>query len=167
MAGPLSFEFQLVVYHRDGTIRRAAPVVIPVRSVEDYLLGSRTIDGATIDRFSLLLFPFNDATLDAVNMECIDRYIVPSIREALQAGRANVQVAGYANRSERTGNVLSKRRAQHVVERIKSQTEFGPQTKLDIEGRGNEDLLYVDTVSEARCYNRTVAIEVIFWNNDD
>ena len=131
------------------TVSAAKPLdikQITVQSKKDRIEGDWRID-----RYSLVLFNYDDA-----NISYVDRQILSEIKkQIIKDSRAVVTVSGYA---DRTGNAeynknLAKRRCDEVC-------KFLDIKNAVIDPVGSDDLFFNNNLPEGRALSRTVKIEV-------
>ncbi len=133
----------------EGRLTMAAAEEVPMEWVTLETKAMQRLADRTIDRYSLLLFNFDDAALGEAS-----RPIVDLIRQRITPASTLV-ITGY---TDRTGEAdynrrLSAQRAAHTAEALGIS---GAQP----EGRGNDILLFTNDIPEGRFYCRTVTITV-------
>jgi outer membrane protein OmpA-like peptidoglycan-associated protein len=106
-----------------------------------------------IDRFNLILFEFNKATLGTENMRIVDL-----VRQAIQPN-SQVTIYGYA---DRTGDPeLNHRLAQERCDAVQSALGKLPEgVNVQLKPIGSDTLLYDNQIPEGRNFCRTVVIVV-------
>jgi len=112
-----------------------------------------------LERFSLILFGFDEATVGKKNLRILNQ-----IAKLLDVNKVErVSVIGYTDES---GDIehnddLSKRRAEEAFKELGKLTRLRlDQSRLLIEGRGSRDQLYDNALPEGRFFSRTVNITV-------
>lgn len=114
---------------------------------------SEGLQDVEIDKYSLVLFEFDNASLDDRNSR-----VLQIIKSRLKP-TSTIIVRGYA---DRTGSAdynrqLASGRSTEVAERLKN---FFPADRIRVEAIGSDELLYDNTLPEGRSYSRTVQIIV-------
>ncbi|NQW29507.1 MAG: OmpA family protein [Ignavibacteria bacterium] len=137
-------------------VRDSASQLIPSATktipVTEITLASKLKSGGpdkTVDRYSMILFPFDKSDLTVDNME-----ITQNIKNNIQPG-ARVSIIGYTDRSggEEYNQKLSEQRAKSVARSL-SQSESAAT------GVGERLPLYDNNSPEGRFYSRTVEVFV-------
>ncbi|MFC2131504.1 OmpA family protein [Bacteroidota bacterium] len=107
------------------------------------------IDDKIIDRYSLILFDFDNSDVKGMNKE-----IAHFIKNNLKAN-STIKILGYTDRTGATeyNKQLSLKRAEEAATTLDIKTEL-------TEGYGEEILLYDNNLPEGRFYCRTVKIIV-------
>jgi outer membrane protein OmpA-like peptidoglycan-associated protein len=150
---------QLVVRSKSGVEYRSKEVEIPVTIVmQKYKIVERVIHGKRIDRYSLLLFPFNRSQYDTASDYTLRRFICDAIPDS-----SRIAVTGYAEKLESDDLKLSIVRAEGVVKRMRKFLKNRTTYTIDGTGVGDTAPLYgyygADSPEE-RCLNRTVQVIV-------
>lgn len=146
-----SKQLKYVIAVRDSAnqLIPSATKTIPVNEVT--LADKKNSGGAdkTVDRYSMILFPFDKSDLTPANAE-----IAQQIKQNIQPG-ARVSIIGYTDRSgsEDYNQRLSEQRAKSVA------TSLG-QPDSAASGVGERLPLYDNNSPEGRFYSRTVEVVV-------
>ncbi len=142
--------YRLVVLDRDNKMWSSPVQSLPVEqyTVERKIL--EQIEDKEIDKFSLILYDYNQWKLTPAHLKIIDfakRRIYPN---------SEVIIRGYTDRtgSKQYNLDLSGKRAVAVAKAL------GVDTK-NAKGLGNTQLLYDNDLPEGRFYCRTVTIDII------
>ena len=150
---------ELVVERRDGAIIRSNEVSVPVWIIRPRRIAneepSHMIDRRT-DRFSLILFSFDNRELGPLNRRILEEEIFPSIKAGAQ-----ITVVGYTDNigSEEHNQRLSERRATGAARVTRANKSLGWRAITD-NGVGETMPLYTNELPEGRFYNRTVQLRV-------
>ncbi|NQW29505.1 MAG: OmpA family protein [Ignavibacteria bacterium] len=110
---------------------------------------SERIADVEIERYSLILFGFNDVTIDGENERLLE-YVKSRVRS-----KSVVKIIGMTDQlgSDEYNRSLSKRRALEVA-RILGLSE------AKVEALGEDSPRFTNELPEGRAYNRTVMIEI-------
>lgn len=142
-------KYLLVVRDSTGLVIPSTTQSIPVSQV--LLQDKRSTGGTdkTIDRYSLILFGFDQSDLNAANAS-----LVSDVKRKLQPN-STVRVVGYTDRmgSDDYNQKLSEQRARAVSRAI-------GVPELNAYGMGERFQLYDNATPEARFYSRTVEVFV-------
>jgi outer membrane protein OmpA-like peptidoglycan-associated protein len=141
--------YQLIVHDNAGQLYESPIKTLPVEVVTLQKKRHELFADKLIDRFSLILFTFDETKLTYFNtkvLEIIQSYIKPE---------SEVKVYGYTDRmGEPDYNLkLSQQRAQGVANKLKSD-------KKTVTGIGANDFLYDNNLPEGRYYCRRVDVIV-------
>ena len=130
---------------------RTVADTLGVDYVTAQLMKASTEGGKLIERYSLIVFDFNSAELNASNQRVMDR-----VRSRIQP-ESKVRILGFADRQgnpEYNRNLARKRC-------LEAQRALGlPDSRVTIEPVGSDRLLYDNDLAEGRSYSRTVQIEI-------
>lgn len=145
-----SIEYLLTVNDKNGFSWQSGWWALPVEKVTVEKKAQELIADKRIDRFSLILFDFNQATLGAENQK-IAEIARKSIKE-----NSVVTIKGFTDRvgEDRYNMELSLKRAKAVAEIL----GLDPGVAV---GLGKTQLLFDNNLPEGRFYCRTVTIEVV------
>jgi outer membrane protein OmpA-like peptidoglycan-associated protein len=108
----------------------------------------------TIERYALILFPYDSATPGPINERILREYVYEGIRST-----SKVTVVGHADSlgDDMRNRILSVARAENVAGQIRRDVPRFAQ--LEAIGVG-ESRVYRGDFPEVRFYNRTVLIEI-------
>ncbi|MBI5323922.1 MAG: OmpA family protein [Ignavibacteriae bacterium] len=142
-------EYQLIVHDNAGQVYESPVKKLPVEVLTLQKKRRELFADKLIDRFSLILFTFDETKLTYFNTKVLDiiqSYIKPE---------SNVKVMGYTDRmGEADYNLtLSQQRAQGVANTLHSD-------KKTVTGIGANDFLYDNNSPEGRFYCRRVDVTV-------
>lgn len=115
------------------------------------LMKSSTEGGKLTEKYSLIVFDYNSATLNASNQRLMDR-----VRERIQP-ESKVTILGYADRQGKPeyNRELARRRC------VEAQRVLGlSDAQVKIEPIGSDTLLFNNDLPEGRSYSRTVQIVI-------
>ncbi len=148
------FTAQLIVTTSSGAECASDPIEIPVMQV---LREERTIAGtqdSTLERYSLILFPFDSDNAGPRNDRIMRDYVYDRVLdESVVEVIGHTDVVGLFDHNMR----LSQRRANTVYNGIHRRTR-GNYAEMIKRGVGEEDPLYTNDLPEGRFYNRTVQV---------
>lgn len=150
------YEARLIVTSTSGRECISDPVYIKVKQVKqtDW---NRGVDGQkqkTLERYSLILFPFDSYDAGSLNEKILNEYVFPRV-----FGTTDIEVVGHTDvvglydHNKR----LSDNRAKTVQTGI-NKTSSGKFATLVARGVGEDDPLYTNDLPEGRFYNRTVQV---------
>jgi len=137
----------LVLFKAEGSeLQKTIPI-------EEYTRERKQAEGITdkeVERYSLILFDFNQSELGRANQAIVD------LIKSRITSNATISVTGYTDRvgEENYNQKLSEERAR-VVARALSL----PQTSV-VRGLGESQMLYSNDLPEGRFYSRTVIVEI-------
>jgi outer membrane protein OmpA-like peptidoglycan-associated protein/opacity protein-like surface antigen len=137
--GSGEIDYVMTVHDRSGDIRETRGSLA---------LEQRRVD-REIARYNLILFDFDQATLNPYN-----RRIVDAIRQSIDS-RARVRITGH---TDRTGNAEYNRRLSE--ERARTVARTLGVSHADVRGMGQQVDLYDNSLPEGRVYSRTVEIVI-------
>ena len=123
---------------------------VPIKVVSIAKSNSERLGTKIIDRYSLILFEFDNADIHAENQK-----IINFMKSRMPAGQAKVSITGTTDRmGDESHNLqLSSRRATSASQALKIQ-------KADVQGAGEDTRTYSNDLPEGRFYSRTVNIVV-------
>ena len=144
---PLYYTFQ--IEDKKGNVKDIGPKTIPLEIVTLQQKRQEMLGDYQIEKFSIILFDFDQSTLDANN-----KRIIEFIKSRISTD-SEIEITGY---TDRTGNPdynlkLSTQRANAVKSAINRKDAIA-------KGVGQSELLYSNTSPEGRFYCRTVNIIV-------
>jgi len=140
---------RLTVADVTGGLLITLPASVPVRQLTIQKKRVERIEGREIDRFSLILFDFNDASVKGQNSG-----IVRLIKERITPA-STVTINGYTDvlGTEVYNEELSRNRATETAKSL------GLPASSAL-GLGEQRPLYPNVLPEGRAYNRTVTVTV-------
>lgn len=150
----ISYKAQLIVTSTAGNECRSDIITIPVLQVKasDRIVGSDK--DSTLEKYNLILFPFDKAEAGAINNRIMKDYVYDRVKPT-----SSVEVIGHTDvvGLEDHNQKLSERRAGTVKDGIDTKTgkKYG---KLNSIGVGEDKPLYTNELPEGRFYNRTVQV---------
>ncbi len=155
-----SYKARLVVTSKQGSDCESPWVTVPVKYVKtqcgavDKTAGSTGKD-STLEKYNLILFPFNSAQAGPRNERILNDYVY---NRCFSTSKVDVEghtdVVGMFDANKR----LSEARAKTANDGIKSRTKG--VGSLSTRGVGEDDPLYDNAIPEGRFYNRTVKIVI-------
>ena len=125
---------------------------VAVEYVTLQTMRARQEEGKMVERYSLIVFDFNSAQLNASNQRIVDR-----VKARIQP-ETRVRIVGYADRSgnpEYNRNLARKRCLE--VQRVLDLSD----DRVTLEPVGSDRLIYENETPEGRSYSRTVQIELV------
>lgn len=145
---PLNYKLEVV--DNDNKVWQSPVQTLPVDQVTIERKMFEMVEDKEIDRFSLIMFGFNQATLSEENKR-IAEFAQDRIRK-----NSTVTIVGYSDRvGEEDHNLkLSRRRAFATADALGIDRRYA-------KGVGEMDLLYDNDTPEGRFYSRTVTIEIV------
>lgn len=148
------FIAQFIVTTNEGHECKSEPIEIPVMQVSSERKQVEKTADSTMERYNLILFPFNSAEAGPLNERIMRDYVYQRCRPT-----SKIEVIGHTDVKGMydTNKKLSVRRAGTVETGIKRTTKnaFG---ELKSDGVGEENALYPNELPEGRFYNRTVQV---------
>ncbi|MEN6294673.1 MAG: OmpA family protein [Chloroherpetonaceae bacterium] len=145
---------QMIVRTQNGAECKSDPVVIPVLQVsteqKKVVIGS----DSTLERYSLILFPFDRSDAGPINERIMQEYVYERVRPT-----SWVEVVGHTDvvGLYDHNKALSDRRATTVRNGINTRTK-SKYGVLIVRGVGEDEPLYNNDLPEGRFYNRTVQV---------
>ena len=130
------------------------PITIPVMQVTTEKKRVERIKDTTIERYSLILFPFDRSDAGPLNERIMRDYVYNRCKpNSLVEVIGHTDVVGLYEHNQK----LSERRSNTVYKDIKKYTK-GKVGKLTVYGVGEDEPLYDNSLPEGRFYNRTVQV---------
>lgn len=149
------FKAKLIVTSVTGTECESAPVTIPVKYISTSGLGVDKGAEKTLEKYNLILFPFDSPLAGPRNERILKEYIYPrSFKSSEVEIIGHTDVIGQYEHNKK----LSESRAQTAEKGIRGNTE-GVAT-LSSKGVGEDEPLYTNALPEGRFYNRTVQVTI-------
>lgn len=130
---------------------KSGTTTIPVDYATLSVIKARQEEGKQIERYSLIVFDFNSAQLNATNQRLMQR-----VKQRIQP-ESKVKIMGFADRQGNPdyNRELAKRRC------LEAQRVLGlSDDRVTIEPVGSDRLLFNNDLPEGRSYSRTVQIEI-------
>lgn len=148
------FTAQFIVTTKEGHECESDPIEIPVMQVSSERKQVEKTADSTMERYNLILFPFNSAEAGPLNQRIMSDYVYQRCRPT-----SKIEVIGHTDVKGMydTNKKLSVRRAGTVETGI-NRTTKGKFGFLKSDGVGEEDPLYPNELPEGRFYNRTVQV---------
>lgn len=143
---------QVTIFNGDGVQRTAqAPFTIR-REVRSTRYSNEVVNDSIIERFRLIFFDYDAATVSAFNVSMVDL-----VRSRIRT-TSSIRITGLTDRigPKEHNTELSLERAQAIDASIKQRIVA---ERVTVKGAGPE-LIYNNDLPEGRWYNRTVLIEV-------
>ena len=142
-------KYEISVIDEKGKEKRAVGKTRPIRVITLQKKRTEKIEGYEIERFSLILFDFDEALIEGNNERIID-----IISDRIKPG-SEIDITGYTDRTgdEEHNKALSERRARTT------RNALG-RSDAEVNGVGEEKLLYDNSLPEGRFYSRTVVVTV-------
>lgn len=153
---PTPYEARLVVTSTSGRECISDPISIKVKRItteEMTIVKDGTVQ-KTLERYSLILFPFDKFEAGPLNERILKEYVFPRVfpRTEIEVV-GHTDVVGLYDHNKR----LSENRSKTVQNGIKATTD-GKYGSLTSRGVGEDEELYTNTLPEGRFYNRTVQV---------
>jgi outer membrane protein OmpA-like peptidoglycan-associated protein len=145
---------QMVVRTINGAECKSDPIVIPVMQVSTEQKKVVVGSDSTLERYSLILFPFDRSDAGPINERIMKEYVYERVRPT-----SWVEVVGHTDvvGLYDHNKALSERRATTVKNGINAQTK-GKYGVMYVRGVGEDEPLYTNDLPEGRFYNRTVQV---------
>ena len=145
---------KLIVTTKSGAECESDPIEIPVMQVTTKEKEVGKIKDSTLERYSLILFPFDRSDAGPINLRIMRDYVYSrcqptSVIEVI----GHTDVVGLYEHNAK----LSNRRSNTVHNGIMKTTK-GKFARLDKKGVGEDEPLYTNETPEGRFYNRTVQV---------
>jgi len=137
--GSGEIDYVMTVHDRSGDIRETRGALA---------LEQHRVD-REVARYNLILFDFDQATLNPYN-----RRIVDAIRQSIDS-RARVRITGH---TDRTGNAEYNRRLSE--DRARTVARALGVSHAEVRGMGQQVDLYDNSLPEGRVYSRTVEVMI-------
>lgn len=155
-SGALSTRF--LVQDKAGDSFTTGPVSISVREVKSESRKNVIVeDGITVEKISLILFPFDVADPGVSNERIMDEYVYPRVTE-----NARITVSGYTDviGSEEYNLKLSQQRADAVRSILLKRLGEAASERITAIGLGETSPVFSNDTPEGRFYNRTVSLRI-------
>lgn len=146
-------DYELSVRSQNGQ-EAVALGSVPVDYASSVRKRTESLPDKTIDKYSLILFDFNTATLSEDNLRVLERMVLPSI-----AANSRVQIIGYTDRigSDVHNRTLSRERAEAVSAFLRQKA---PSASYTTTGVGEDTEIYPNSSPVGRQLSRTVQVVV-------
>ncbi len=149
-----SYQAQLIVKTKSGAECKSDPISIPVKQISTLDKKTEVVGDSTLERYNLILFPFNSSDAGSVNERIMREYVYDRVKPtSVVEVVGHTDVVGLFDHNFK----LSERRANAVQAGINKETG-GKYTTLNKRGVGEDDPLYNNDLPEGRFYNRTVQV---------
>lgn len=147
---------QLIVTTKSGAECSSDPITIPVKQISTLEKKTSVVGDSTLERYNLILFPFNSAEAGETNNRIMREYVYERVKPT-----SVVEVVGHTDIVGLFDHnlKLSDRRAETVRQGIIKATG-GRFASLNAKGVGEDDPLYTNDLPEGRFYNRTVQVTI-------
>ncbi len=148
------YEAKLVLTTKSGRECESAPITIPVMQVKTLKKRVERIKDTTIERYSLILFPFDRAEITRWNAKIMNDYVYERCKpNSIVEVIGHTDIVGLYEHNQK----LSERRANAIYNGITKKTK-GKVAKIVKYGVGEDEPLYTNDLPEGRFYNRTVQV---------
>lgn len=145
---------KLIVTTRTGAECESDLITIPVKQVSTEIKKVDMTKDSTMERYSLILFPFDRADAGPLNEKIMNDYVYERIKPSSKVKViGHTDVVGLYDHNKK----LSERRSKTVEAGIRKATksQFG---LLELEAVGEDEPLFNNDLPEGRFYNRTVQV---------
>jgi outer membrane protein OmpA-like peptidoglycan-associated protein len=150
----LPYQAKLVLTTTSGRECESDPINIPVMQVTTTKKRVQRIKDTTIERYSLILFPFDRSDAGPLNERIMRDYVYDRCKpNSLIEVIGHTDVVGLYEHNQK----LSVRRSNTVYKGIMRKTK-GKFAKIIKRGVGEDEPLYDNSLPEGRFYNRTVQV---------
>lgn len=146
-------DYELTVRTNDG--RKASAVgTVPVDYLSSVQKRTENLPDRTVDKYSLILFDFDAATLNEDNIRILDESVLPSIKS-----NSKVSIIGYSDRigGDDYNKKLSTERASTVSRYL---SEKAPDAQFNTLGLGESTEIFPNSNPIGRQLSRTVQVIV-------
>ena len=149
------YKAQLVVVSKKGTECRSDIITIPVKRTSTKGLTTVREDDKTLEKYNLILFPFDRADAGPMNERILKEYVYPRLKgNSTIFVEGKTDVVGMYDHNKR----LSERRSGTVQTGIgKNAKQYGT---LSSRGTGEDEPLFTNDLPEGRFFNRTVQVRI-------
>ena len=149
------YKAQLVVVSKKGTECRSDTVTVQVKRTSTKGLTVVREDDKTLEKYNLILFPFDRSDAGPMNERILKEYVYPRIKENSDIFvEGKTDVVGQYEHNQR----LSERRSSTVERGIgRSAGSYGT---LSSRGTGEDEPLFTNELPEGRFFNRTVQVRI-------
>ncbi len=132
-------------------VRKSTDTTLTVKQLTIRKKREELHDDKKIERFSLIVFDYNSATLSKLNKQ-----ILEDVKRRIQPN-STVTIAGYADRTGEQGyNLdLASRRCVEVQKFLNV-----PAGNVTLMPKGSSELIYDNTTPQGRSYSRTVQVVI-------
>jgi outer membrane protein OmpA-like peptidoglycan-associated protein len=155
-SGTLSTRF--LVQDRAGDSYVTEPVSITVREVKRESRKNVMVEGGiTVEKISLILFPFDVAEPGPRNESIMNEYVYPRVTD-----EARITVSGYTDviGSDDYNLKLSQQRADAVRTVLLARLGQDAAARVNAVGLGETSPVFSNDTPEGRFYNRTVSLRI-------
>jgi len=148
---PVDYE---MVFRNTAGDSATAIGTIPVDYVSSVRKKTENLPDRTVDKYSLILFDFDKATLTEDNSRILEQMVLPNI-----ASTSNVNVIGY---TDRIGNdVYNQKLSRERAETVKAFLQLrAKDAKFSISGVGEATEIFPNDLAVGRQLSRTVQVIV-------
>lgn len=148
------FSAKLIVVSKNGKECESLPIFIKVKQVSTAEMLAQRVETKTLEKYNLILFPFDRYDPGPLNERIIKEFILPRIFPSSEIEIVgHTDIVGLYDHNKR----LSENRAK-AAEKVIDQFVKGNYKSMEIRGVGEDDPLYTNLLPEGRFYNRTVQI---------
>lgn len=145
---------KLVLTTTSGAECSSDPITIPVMQVTTTEKMVEKLVDSTVERYSLILFPFDRSDAGPLNERIMNDYVYDRAKpKSVIEVIGHTDVVGLYEHNQK----LSERRATTVFNGIQRKTG-GKVGLINKRGVGEEEPLYTNDLPEGRFYNRTVQV---------
>lgn len=150
------FRARLIITNKNGTECISEPVTIKVKQVSLTQAGTDRTDVKTLERYNLILFPFDRYDAGPLNERILKEYVYDRAKANSDIQiEGHTDVVGMYDHNKR----LSENRSKTVREGLQAFTK-GQYKSLTSRGTGEDEPIYPNELPEGRFYNRTVQINI-------
>lgn len=150
----LPYEARLIVTSKSGRECISDPISIKVKKINQTEWTVNKGEQKTLERYSLILFPFDKFEAGPLNERILNEYVFPRVFQSTDIEVVgHTDVVGLYDHNKR----LSENRAKTVRQGI-NDTAKGKYAALLSRGVGEDEPLYTNDLPEGRFYNRTVQV---------
>lgn len=150
----IPIEYSLSVKNKSG-LEESVNASIPVDYFSTIRKKTEELPDKTISKFSLILFDFDKSDVTNMDMDIIEKEIIPTIKY-----NSTVKIYGYSDRigDEAYNKTLAKRRAESVKDKLANAIG---DARYEVFGVGENEFIYDNDSPIGRQLSRTVQVYVI------
>lgn len=152
----VAYSVQFIVTTQSGAECKSDVITVPVKQISTQTKKTDVEGDSTLERYSLVLFPFDRADAGPINERIMKEYVYERVKPSSKVEVVgHTDVVGLYERNQK----LSENRATTVTNGINKQTG-GKFSVLNKRGVGEDEPLYRNDLPEGRFYNRTVQVTI-------
>ncbi|MCS6808431.1 MAG: OmpA family protein [Candidatus Kapabacteria bacterium] len=153
--GDIPLKAVFSVKDKSGRECYSEAITIPIRRITSQDKQQQRVIDKTLERYHLIMFPFDKSDIGATNSRILKEYVVPRLfpdSEVLVVGHTDI--IG----SEEYNLRLSAARGARAKEELAALVQNSSYKSLESKGVGEAEPLFDNALPEGRFYNRTVQV---------